>query len=484
MTRALPRQSSARPSRRGRLGGFVLAVCLSVARLAAAADADTTVLPSAGSDQVLKLRAAPQGELRLTYRHEIDGRPAAAVSVGLASDYDVMDDGSSLTIHDYRLRRILIRRPDRRLVNTSLFADVWLRIAVLENQVRAMRSEAQAASASGAAPPGTLVPFWIESEMSMRHQALTPPNLRREANGATIVWRLDGQEVATVRFNGGAVPDEVRPGLRRLLATMMKLHPLIADDIAARGQMPEDISFKVLLPGRPGVGSSHWSLMKTEWVTAARYPLPPGLKPVAADDQGAFPEIFSILADDVALGRRPPPASTYVTRVRTAEARHAGLEALVWTTEMVLAAGPVPPSCAPQDPNSVCALQREARPLAKDDPRTAVAFGPEAPNAADRHKLDDLPNAYLLDVLFVARPRPRGDDPAVDERALLAGIKRVPIADFSKDIGDFYLLQRRAAAAWQAWDLGRAMAGHRPGDLLDQVDNLESRLVLAQPSFF
>jgi hypothetical protein len=39
-------------------------------------------------------------------------------------------------------------------------------------------------------------------------------------------------------------------------------------------------------------------------------------------------------------------------------------------------------------------------------------------------------------------------------------------------------------AAWQVWDLGRLMAGHKPGDLLDHVDVVEADMVSTEPAYF
>jgi hypothetical protein len=55
---------------------------------------------------------------------------------------------------------------------------------------------------------------------------------------------------------------------------------------------------------------------------------------------------------------------------------------------------------------------------------------------------------------------------------------------FCKDTGDFYARIWQVFAAWQVWDLGRLMAGHSSGDLLDQVDTLEVELVRREPAFF
>ncbi len=67
---------------------------------------------------------------------------------------------------------------------------------------------------------------------------------------------------------------------------------------------------------------------------------------------------------------------------------------------------------------------------------------------------------------------------------MLVALKTSPIADFCKDTGDFYASAWHPFAAWQAWDLGRLMANHRSGDLLDQVDKLEASVAKGIPTLF
>jgi hypothetical protein len=95
-----------------------------------------------------------------------------------------------------------------------------------------------------------------------------------------------------------------------------------------------------------------------------------------------------------------------------------------------------------------------------------------------------LPNAYLLRLLWATRPPGKGVDRKEGEQDLLVALKSSPVANFSKDTGDFYAMQWQPFAAWQAWDLGRLMASHRPGDLLGSVDLLEAGLAEQQSVFF
>ena len=123
-------------------------------------------------------------------------------------------------------------------------------------------------------------------------------------------------------------------------------------------------------------------------------------------------------------------------------------------------------------------------PVAKSDPRTALAFNKQSPDEGDRPQFDNLPNAYLLRLLWASRPPGKGVEPAERERDLLAALRASAVANFCKDTGDFYAMGWQPHLAWQVWDLGRLMAGHHRGDLLAQVDATEINMVTTEPDYF
>jgi hypothetical protein len=153
--------------------------------------------------------------------------------------------------------------------------------------------------------------------------------------------------------------------------------------------------------------------------------------------------------------------------------------------EMHLADGVQTP-CSTTTPSEVdhCALAAQAGPLAKMDSRTPIAFATNSPDVGQRPQFDSLPNAYLLRLLWATRPPGSGVRREDSERDLLIAIKTSPIANFCKDAGDFYLSAWRPFAGWQVYDLGRLMANHRSGDLLDQVDKLEAAVETGMPALF
>jgi hypothetical protein len=228
----------------------------------------------------------------------------------------------------------------------------------------------------------------------------------------------------------------------------------------------------------------HWVLTNVAWVAAASYPLPAGLTAGPTEKGGAFPKIYHTLAAYIADKRVPPEESVYAQKAHDAIDRGAGLEALLWLLEMQLASGGPNASNCQQPGNIFCQLAPLAAPTAKADPRFPLVFGQQAPGLSDRHKLDDLPNAYMPAVLFANKPAPKDVTFADNENGLLSGINAVPVANFCKDASDFYLRAWNPMAAWQVMDLGRSMAGHKQGDLLTQLDILETNLAQTMPQFF
>lgn len=438
--------------------------------------------PSASSDALIALRAEPQSELRIVYRKDAGGK-SETVMIGLAADYDYVDLGSVRTIHDYKLRRVLTVGPGGSFVNNSLYALVWHRVAELQNRAR-MRKMLEAAKVDAAKVPSTTDPFWIETELGLVNPSLPRPEIVRREEGGRSIWRVGRDDVAAVKFKAEPVPEAVRPGLRRLWPALLALHPVIADALTASAHLPEELTLQAMSSPAGVKQEERWTLTAVEWVSGASYPLARGLMAEPAEKRGSFPEIFHILSAYVAEKRAPPPEALYIGRVRDAIGRGAGLEAMLWLLEMQLAAGTQADCRQAPNPDPFCQLAPQAGPLAKADPRFALTFGAQAPGEADRHKFDDLPNAYLTRVLFATKPHPQDVTAAENEAGLLSGIKAAPIANFCKDAGDFYLQNWNPAAAWQVMDLGRQMAGHHAGDLLSSLDEVEARLVTAAPSLF
>jgi hypothetical protein len=462
--------------------GFLSGALAAAVLFTYAAQAAPLVSPAAGSDSVLSLRTQAQPELRLVYKVEHESAPAESITIGLSTDYDYKSSASTgLSISDHRLKRLFRVAKEGGLINDSLYAGAWYRGAELENRanINAAMSKAGVDSAKGLLAQD---PYWAESELGVITPKFPRPDLHRTQTGDRVSWLLGKDEVVAVRYRNDPVPLLLRSGLRRWWPSIVALHPAIADELAQSGKVPAELWVKEVVRGKT-LETSHWTLGDARLIDGATYPLHPGLAAMPTESRGAYPQIFELLAKTVADKRSPPGQETYIASAQAAMAHNAGLEAILWVMEMQLAAGVETPCSGPSEIDH-CALAARAGPLAKMDPRTAIAFAARSPDAGDRAQFDSLPNAYLLRLLWATRPPGKDVKRDATEEDLLAALKTRAIANFCKDTGDFYATAWQPFAAWQVWDLGRLMANHRSGDLLDQIDKVEAEVARRAPALF
>lgn len=450
------------------------------------AQAAAIVSPAAFSDEILAAHPGTSGGLRARYQQDTDGRNSAPLSVTLARDYDVFETSTQRTIYDYKLRRVLHFQPAfiATYASDSLYADIWRRAAEVQRRSNEAGPVAQA-GLSAVKGQLSLAPFWAESELGIIAPSYPRPlALKRSEGAGRTSWSLDGQEVVAVRWHGEAVPDDVKKNLRRLWLRLAPVHPAIADELAASGRLPEELWVQGVGADHRRLVRMHWKLLGSEWAAGIAYPLPPHLRAGPTETAGAFPEIFATLSKDVEQRLRPPPENAYLEKMQTAITEGDGLQALVWQMEMRLAAGGPAPDCTTSDRRPACTLGQVASSLAQNDERTSIAFASTSPSLRQRATFLDLPNGYLLRLLWATRPPGDKVTFAESERGVLDALKASPVANFSKEAGDFYASAWKPNAAWQVWDFGRLMAGHRPGDLLQEVDTLEDRLLRSYPELF
>ena len=447
------------------------------------------VSPAAGTDIVLGLRAQPQGQWQLEYRKEAPDQPAEIVSLGISPDYHYIERGGDTRLYDFGLHRVFEIRPDQHFTNNSLFAEVWFRVSEIENRaaiggaMAAMEKAAPETKVSPLVQVPSVRAFWAETELGATTARFPRPELKRVEDGGRTRWLLADDEVVAVRYGKQAIPDAIKGNLRRLWPTVVQIHPQITDELVMSGRMPEELWIKTQ-PFNKDAFVAHWTLTRARWVAKAAYPLPPHVNADPVQPAGAFPEIFATLSTDVAEKKVPPAQAEYLTRMQTALKNGAGLEALLWGVELNLASGVRATPCARDDTRPFCPLLAQAGPLVQADPRASMAFAQKSPDMTDRPQFDNLPNAYLLRLLWATHPPGKDVQRAGTERDLLAALRASPIANFCKDTGDFYAMGWDAYSAWQAYDLGRLMAGHVSGDLLSDIDTLETRLATDKKEFF
>lgn len=442
------------------------------------------VSPADGTDAVLALHAKSGGELQLRFTRAVADQDPQSILVGIGSDYFYTRDARSQLVYDFSQRRIYTVGSGGRFLNNSMFAEVWIRVTELENRVR-LRKAALSSSLPSGSVASEQEPFWMETQMGIISPDLPRPPLERHESDGRIHWTLGHAEVAVVRYVEEPVPDAVRGGLRRFWSTVVHLHPAITEDIAASGQIPRQLWFlsqPAAVDEQPIV--THWTLTARHWEPEAPFPLPPHLDALPARTAGAYPQIFALLSGEVAQNAKPPAQDAYLARVHAAIDHRSGLEAAVDLIEMNLAVGQAQTQCREGDPREVCVLAAKTARLVKSDPLYAIAFAANSPDATQRPKFDGLRESPVLRLLWATKPPGNGVGRDDTERDVLAALTYSPVANFTKGAGDFYIVGRDPFAAWQVWDLGRQMAGHRRGDLLQTVDSLEDELYVGAGSLF
>jgi len=464
------------------------AVIVSALLASAGVYAEVRPAPTDGSDAVRAMHPATGGEYRVQYRLEREGAAAITLTLGLGADYDYEDGREGLVVRDYAGRRIYRVTAQHELINGSLYAQAWYRAAELDNRVR-LAAALKSAGVSAAQVPdpaqAALVndPYWNESELGLLHPKLPRPKLERGDDGGRASWRYAGEEVVAVRYAPERVPAAVRGGLRRLWPQIARMHPAIVDALVAEGRLPQELWVREVAHPQLALATTHWVRTGAEWIAAAPYPLTAGLPAVPPSSAGAFPAIWATLLDDVAERRVPPAQSVYAERAQAALGRNAAVEAYLWVIEMTLAQA-VQGGCTADDTRAPCVLSRQIGPALKADPRVDIVSSAKAPDSAQRARFGDVPNAYMLRLLWATRPPARDVPAEVPEQDLLEALQASPVANFAKDAGDYYAARWRPYEAWAAWDLGRRMAGHRDGDLLSAIDHLEGDLEQNLPELF
>jgi hypothetical protein len=432
--------------------------------------AAVTVSPAAGTDEIRALHHESGNELQLQYARDVPGQAPQRVGLGIGKDYHYVRDGAGLRLYDYQLRRIYSVDHSDHFANDSLYAEIWFRATELENRVRLRKVTQQD-------------PFWMETDLGITSRDLPRPTLDKSEVGDRTSWALAGKEVFAVRYDTEPVPASLKGGLRRLWGSIIHLHPDIADELAASGRIPKEFWVTGRRLGKDDV-VTHWKLTDRHLASQASFPLPPQLTAGPTNSTGAYPAIFALLTKEVADKTQPPAPEVYVSRAEAAIDRGAGLDAMLWLIEMNLAQGHPPGQCAEGDPRAFCALSAKVSPLLNTDPRFSSAFARQSPDLSDRQRFDNLSNGYMLRLLWATRPAGKDVKREATERDLLAALSASPVADFTKDTGDFYAEGWQPFAAWQVWDLGRLMAGHKADDLLHPIDELEDQIYIGVPSLF
>lgn len=429
--------------------------------------------PGTTARDIRAQRAADGGLWRLTYSAQDDQGAVTALVFGIGPDYVLRQDGSGTRITDFTLDRIYSVAADGAVFeNDSLHAQVAFRIHELQNRKELARVMDGVKSDKLQTMQDS---FWAECELSMKMPNQVPYMVRRENNSLTL---SRGDTVAVRAVLGDEAPSAVRGRLVRLWRHAMPLHPQMARELAESGRAPASLEVAVATPAK--MGRVVMTLVKSEWVERADFPLPAdaGIAP----DQGAPTTVAMLAAARAAVRDQvaAPPLETYLERMRDSLGRGARFEATLWGMEAILAGQTdLARQCpTPEHRGEPCDTLRRALQAGLNDPRAQTVLGRGAVKAdTPVPDLSDLRDAHVGRLLMSTRLVMAGVSGAKVEDGYRAALDAAPgVAGYYKDIGDYFQRRFQHPTAWKFYDLGRQLPGGREHPLLRDVNGLETKM--------
>lgn len=441
--------------------------------------------------------AAPGPTLHLSFELRDGTKPPQPITVWLGTDYvDIVENGRE-TLYDFRLRRrLLLDRVAGTFANLSLYGDVAFRRVELVR--RLMIADAYHTVTSGAEPPLTLKPFWLESQLGLVIAPPSHPTVKQETlSDGALRFTAGSEQVALFAPQGAPLPPALRRSLARFLRYRLPLHPEVVAAVAADGRLPQRL---VLVEATAEERRPVGLVLRRSEVGESDYPLPANLLPRIAlsgenADTAVLRPLLPVMFDAVAgrWGNGPRPLADYRRAVDAALQRKQGFAAALLLAEMAEQYGHGAYDCAALPSDAPCHPTAEIDRLLAADPRAAALFKAQSieakqPDEAIRIwqglKRDDVANGYVIDGFIAAREslavKP---DQAMAEFAL--ALRGNPYAgQVYKDLGDHFIHDARTGIAWLCYDLGRALPGERGTGIFAAVDDLEQELAKRYPDFF
>lgn len=429
--------------------------------------------PGTAARDIRAQRPVQGGLWRLTYSARDDQGVVTILVFGIGPDYVLRQDGNGTRITDFALDRIYSVAADASVFeNDSLHALVAFRIHELQNRkalarvmdgVKLDKLETMQDS------------FWAECELSMKMPNQVPYMVRRENNSLTL---SRGEIVAVRAVLGDEAPSAVRGRLVRLWRHAMPLHPQMARELAESGRAPASLEVAVATPVK--LGRVVMTLVKSEWVEQADFPLPADAE--IAPDHGAPGTVAMLAAARAAVRDQvaAPSLETYLERMRESLGRGARLEATLWGMEAILAGQTdLARQCpTPEQRGEPCDTLRRALQAGLHDPRAQTILGRGGLKAETPvPDLSDLRDAHVGRLLMSTRLVMGGASGPRIEDGYRAALDAAPgVAGYYKDIGDYYQRRFQHPIGWKFYDLGRQLPGGRSHPLLRDVDGLEAKI--------
>lgn len=474
------------------------------------------------------------GELRLAFDvFNSADQSTRQVTLGIGKDYVQVTEGSTRTIFDFRLRRVIDVDLGRgRFFSYSLYGAVHAL-----NQELTSRTMLQAMLNNPKLPDLDIAAdvqhaFWRESVLGVADAPAE--GLEVSDTDGVVVFQRDQRNI--VQFFPALEIDASAAEIANFYKFMrlaLTAHPTIVDALKKRRALPQALALR-----KPDGEESAWSLTRFERIQDD-YPLPAEALlsietvhgwesdiwhdverhlAVQYVDEGLIfgptqaPAIDPILPTMLAAaagrhGGGPPLRDDWLNRMEIAIENDALFEAGLLWTEFNLLWGTLVLDCARGADFPYCKRLRDTITQAQHDQRWQFTMGAMeglAPGSAlaiwSALPKDDAPTSYITDLFLanqvvvktLANPRSAlaEDDKVRANTAkafelFVSAINGNPYNPSAyKDLGDFYYSRHDYRRAWMAFDLGRSLANAEFVPTLKVVNDLESQIAAKYPEFF
>ena len=477
------------------------------------ANAGEPVGPDWDSNQILEVRGQAKNDMiLLNYRSETTGGgKAPLIDTGIAFlgvDFDHIITNNSQAITDYKFCRVYVWSPSGNIFdNQSCYADPAFRKIELSNRLKLGKILGKV-GAKNFEGIGDDHSFWLAQEFAVQNSE--PKSLTMVESKVNFNWQVSGETVAILSQDGLRFDAHDTKRFARYLARHINIHPQIRQAILDRQILP----YKIEIIHRKFEGASieTISFSSSQRIVSA-YPLPPNMSAsIFVKSEGTTAKAVGIKKSLSAIAGTANSIKPSFEELLQKLELQAKLGDSIQTTLTFLKltqfyGGALFSEKQKMDrlrkimPDVALQLQtgEGAKFMAASNLAGSAGKGNErevaAAYLADAKNLDELDFGTFRLVTFANLARITTDSAQWDKRifenvpsltdSYWTHIAAHPWASNTfKDLGDTEYSQFNTFAAWDAWDLGKAIDPDWQGGSLKSLVELENKIRTAMPDNF
>lgn len=475
--------------------------------------ANEFVAPDWNSNQILDLRGESQHTV-ITFDVRSDvrksGHPGVVESgaVQLADDFDYVSLGDDQTIIDYRYCRVFSwQGADTTFANQSCFAGPAFRMMELRNRLH-LSKVLNEVDPKVAQEAGLGNAIWLEQEFAVQVSPSNSLSMLETESG--LEWWFGDQIVATVSQDGFTFDTTERLRFARYLSRHINLHPQVREAILDRGIFPSTI--KITQHKIDGKSVETLSFLPAQR-RSDDYPLAADMisdtvKRSQGDGLQAEGLRQTLGVMNGTSSAQKPTFQELLGELETQADARASLAATLKFLELTQLYG-AQLYTEPAKMDRLRQIMPSVVPLleAGDGAKLWAASNLAGNNGTGKER--EVAAAYLVDaasldaldfgtfrfVTFANLVRSSSDSAEWDSASFknapsLTNAYWIHIAahpwssNTFKDLGDYHYSQFNSFAAWEVWDLGRAVDPDWQGGSMQSLEGFENSIKAAMADSF